>query len=519
MVKKKQFVKNRFPLDKNKWVKKYFDGLLYTFFPVGDQALRPLNNYFGDSYSMTVFYVEEGNIHWFWHRGDMERLHLALIDRVRQESNFLASLRSDWEEQVAIFKRIIKKTRQVDLSKLSDVDLIELHDEYYHAYINQYGLAIGLQDAFSMLEADLIQPIIRKELSGQLSAAHIAEIYPLLFQTDHRSFLSQERIDLLNIADRIANSSQWNPQFRNMINPKELEKKVRQDKELYSLFRRHANNFYWLRNNYKSTYELDEIHFLAEVQSILQSGKSPSELIENDSRQMSELSDAREKILKKVELSENSLIRMNISRQFAYMQDERKRYVYIANGFFELVRREVCRRTGLELQDVDYAVPLELSSLLKNGTKLKKELQARKKGTLCLQDLSGYQLIVGKPAKKLRQQHLESSGLNRTEVLRGTSVWPGKVVGDVFIIKSEEDIFKFPKGAVLVVSMARPEHDPAISLSSAIVTDEGGICSHAATRSREEKKPCVIGTNYATAKFKNGDRVIVDANEGTVKLL
>ena len=50
----------------------------------------------------------------------------------------------------------------------------------------------------------------------------------------------------------------------------------------------------------------------------------------------------------------------------------------------------------------------------------------------------------------------------------------------------------------------------------AIVTDRGGILSHAAIISRELGKPCIVGTKSATQKLKNGQEVIIDANRGII---
>jgi pyruvate,water dikinase len=55
--------------------------------------------------------------------------------------------------------------------------------------------------------------------------------------------------------------------------------------------------------------------------------------------------------------------------------------------------------------------------------------------------------------------------------------------------------------------------------AAAIITDEGGINSHAAIISRELKKPCIIGTKIATQVLKDGDFVEIDANRGVVKIL
>ena len=53
--------------------------------------------------------------------------------------------------------------------------------------------------------------------------------------------------------------------------------------------------------------------------------------------------------------------------------------------------------------------------------------------------------------------------------------------------------------------------------AGAIVTDEGGLTSHAAIVSRELKIPCIVGTKIATKILKDGDIVEVDAENGIVR--
>ncbi len=55
------------------------------------------------------------------------------------------------------------------------------------------------------------------------------------------------------------------------------------------------------------------------------------------------------------------------------------------------------------------------------------------------------------------------------------------------------------------------------SKASGIITDEGGLMSHAAVLSREYKVPCVVGTKNATLLLKDGDLVELDAKKGIVK--
>lgn len=55
--------------------------------------------------------------------------------------------------------------------------------------------------------------------------------------------------------------------------------------------------------------------------------------------------------------------------------------------------------------------------------------------------------------------------------------------------------------------------------AAAFVTDEGGMLCHAAIVARELKKPCIIGTKFATQILRDGDLVEVDANRGIITIL
>ncbi|HEX5455780.1 MAG TPA: PEP/pyruvate-binding domain-containing protein [Candidatus Saccharimonadales bacterium] len=95
----------------------------------------------------------------------------------------------------------------------------------------------------------------------------------------------------------------------------------------------------------------------------------------------------------------------------------------------------------------------------------------------------------------------------------------GKASGNVRIIRKNSEFDTFQDGEILVTGMTRPEFVPLMQKSIAIVTDEGGITSHAAIVSRELNKPCIIGTRIATQILKTGDKVEVDASNGTIKIL
>lgn len=87
-----------------------------------------------------------------------------------------------------------------------------------------------------------------------------------------------------------------------------------------------------------------------------------------------------------------------------------------------------------------------------------------------------------------------------------------------FLIRAK-DMPKMRPGDILVSIATDPDIVPAMKKASAIVTEQGGITSHAAIVSRELGIPCVIGTKIATRVLKDGDKVVVDATRGIVKKL
>ena len=72
------------------------------------------------------------------------------------------------------------------------------------------------------------------------------------------------------------------------------------------------------------------------------------------------------------------------------------------------------------------------------------------------------------------------------------------------------------KGDVLVTDMTNPDFVPFMKMASAIVTDKGGITSHAAIVSRELAIPCVVGTETATEVMKTGKEYTVDSRNGII---
>lgn len=103
--------------------------------------------------------------------------------------------------------------------------------------------------------------------------------------------------------------------------------------------------------------------------------------------------------------------------------------------------------------------------------------------------------------------------------LTGIPASPGVAEGRVRILTSGDDLDAFEPGEVLVAPITAPSWAPAFSHAAAVVTDSGGMMSHAAIVCREYDLPAVVGSGYATTKLRTGQRVRVDGRTGVVTLL
>lgn len=152
--------------------------------------------------------------------------------------------------------------------------------------------------------------------------------------------------------------------------------------------------------------------------------------------------------------------------------------------------------------------------------KLKKLMGRRKKYFyLYIGDKKQEQILTNeKSLDVIYNKFLKIKIKGKIGLIQGRSAYPGRIRGVVY--KSINQKKKKPKRkSVLVVSMTHPKDIALIRESSAIITDEGGILSHAAIISRELRIPCIIGTKIATKVLKDGDLVEVDANKGVVRII
>ncbi len=100
--------------------------------------------------------------------------------------------------------------------------------------------------------------------------------------------------------------------------------------------------------------------------------------------------------------------------------------------------------------------------------------------------------------------------------VRGTSASPGTHTGIARVINGPAEFGRLQQGDVLVTATTTEAFNIVLPLIGALVTDTGGLLSHAAIVSREYGIPGVVGCKVATSQIKDGARITVNGTTGEI---
>jgi len=118
------------------------------------------------------------------------------------------------------------------------------------------------------------------------------------------------------------------------------------------------------------------------------------------------------------------------------------------------------------------------------------------------------------------RKYFEST-LGNNQIIKGLPASPGKATGRVITLH-HEDFHMFngvKKGDIIVSDTTTPEMTPVMKKAAGIITDLGGVTSHAAIVCRELGIPCIVGTKKATEILQTDQKVSINANKGLVTKL
>ena len=102
--------------------------------------------------------------------------------------------------------------------------------------------------------------------------------------------------------------------------------------------------------------------------------------------------------------------------------------------------------------------------------------------------------------------------------LRGIGASRGKVRGAARVARSVGEALQIEPGEILVCPFTDPGWTPVLNRAGGVVTETGGLLSHAAVLCREYGVPAVLAVPRATERIPAGSIVVLDGNNGYVDL-
>ncbi len=226
---------------------------------------------------------------------------------------------------------------------------------------------------------------------------------------------------------------------------------------------------------------------------------------------------ARQMIEKKLQLNRDEIEMLDLFGEIIYLGKYREEAHMKVGVYLRPILEALAARLSLTYDELVRLTPPEIKQAVKTGQLDRKLIKSRqhKYGLVMLDGV--YTPLSGKEVEQFEHQLLKKSG--QIDSLQGVVANSGWVKGPAKVVLSRADFAKVRSYDIVVASMTSADYIPILSKCAGIITDVGGITSHAAVIARELHKPCITGTKLATQVINDGDIVELDANSGIVTIL
>ncbi len=318
-----------------------------------------------------------------------------------------------------------------------------------------------------------------------------------VFQNEQKDFF-----DLVSVAKR---------------DPSSLEK----NKEFQEKSKRYLENYSWMK-----TFILLPIEQLSYEELVIRIKEAVSGKLLEEYRLQEKNKIRFRKILKKLleifEKNPGLLTTIEDARELSWILTVSVERSVFSTSKLHNFYKSIARTIGVSYDLWIHLTSDEIMDLLRNKTKISDiDIKKRASATAAIMNKGRINWLYDVEAKQFTGWVNSNVGDINTNIseFSGQSVSTGKVIGKAYIAVSSAEAQNIAQGEILITSMTSPDYMPAIRKAAAIVTNEGGLLSHAAIVSRELSKPCIVGTKIATKVLKDGDLVEVDADKGVVKII
>lgn len=382
-------------------------------------------------------------------------------------------IHKDYLANLEKLREVRKNIDKTDLNNISDDELIELWNKLYEANIDFWWPTIPPE-----LGNYGSEDVLRDELKKYVGPEDMPSVMEALTAPEKPSFYQEEEIALKNSKDIQA----------------------------------HQQRYFWILNGYPGTQILPVEFFEKRKKEI------PNDVESEIKNKLEKARFTKEDMKKRFNIPDEVMrIAKTISKNVEW-QDERKSHVIEGLYYVTLLTNEFQSRTEYPFDLLLNCWYYEIPEILQ-GKDLREELESRNEfsGVFAKENS---EILTKEKCKQYWNLYAEEKVEGNISEFKGTIASKGPITkGKVRIVLDPHKCDDFKEGDILVAPMTSPEYVFAMKKSKAILTDTGGLTSHAAIVSRELGVPCLVNTKIATKALKDGDLVEVDADKGIVKII
>ncbi len=434
----------------------------------------------GYGYSIMLYYYKNGYCEMHYLNDDLKRIWQIVKINLEKDPDYIKKIAAIYFNLFEKHRKLFQRIDKLNLNKLDEIKLLKLVKECSKALIDAVGVAHIVDPIGIGAEGEFKQ----KLLAEIKDKGNLNEYYSILTTSSKLSFLGQEEKDLRKIAKLTG----------------KIKKKA---------LKTHLKKYFWINNSYAGTIKIT-INSLTRRLNVLNKAKIKPKT-------------SKLELINKLSLSKNLGGLIKVIDFSTIWQDQRKRNVLISVAYFSKVLAEISKRVKIPDKLLYFLGIRDFNSIesFKDIQQIRDELEKRQVGVFFIHDQGEEFVASGSKYQSLLQSYQEIAKLKfkLTEDIHGSIANRGTAIGKVVICKDLASIARVQKGDVIVASMTRPEFMPALKKAGAIITDEGGVTSHAAILSRELGIPAIIGTKVATKVLRDGMNVEVRANHGIIRII
>lgn len=411
------------------------------------------------------------------------------------------------------FQRFCKTLTHTD--GLTPKQLWEKYNTFYILYKEIYPWAEPLPYAIRDSIIESLEHYLKEKVSDKKK---FGEYFTLLTTPVQKSFASKEEESLLKIYLLMQRESMVLEAFSGSM--LSVKKVLSKHPYIDARIQKHFQEYSWIPFDYGTTVWNKE-HFIASLMNLAKNHVDAQKRLKEIKSFTHRINAEKQKLYASIPIEKEYQQLFEAAALSAYLIDFKKEIFTKAHIQIQELLDTIARTIGITRTAMLYTVPDDIYDALLHKKRLDSQrLEARKYNSVGIAQNGKLRILEGRECTVFlnAQGFFDTAKAGVIEV-KGMCACPGTVIGTVRFIRDARDVATLQKGEILVTFQTTPDFVPAMKKAAAIVTNEGGITSHAAIVSRELGIPCVIGTKIATQVFKNGDRVQVKATHGIVRKL